>query len=101
MSRISSLVSGGSTIRNACGMTIETIARLCDMPERAGRLHLALGHRLDAGPDGLGHVGGADQAERQHHRARTGRAATWKASGTPKPSAMKTSSAGRPRKNSM
>ena len=32
MSRISSLVSGGRMIRNACGMTIETMARLWDMP---------------------------------------------------------------------
>ena len=35
------------------------------MPERAGRLHLALRHRLDAGSDGLGHVGAADEAQGQ------------------------------------
>jgi hypothetical protein len=29
---MSSLVSGGSTIRNACGITIHTIARNCDIP---------------------------------------------------------------------
>ena len=69
MSRISSLVSGGRMIRKACGMTIEIIARLWRHAERAGGLHLTLGHRLDAGPDRLGHVGTADQAERERHRA--------------------------------
>ena len=39
MSRISSFVSGGRMIRNACGMTIEIIARPCDMPsERAASI---------------------------------------------------------------
>jgi hypothetical protein len=39
VSRISSFVSGGRMIRNACGMTIETIARGCDMPsERAASI---------------------------------------------------------------
>ena len=65
MSRTSSLVSGGMTIRNACGMTIETIARRVRHAERPGRLHLALGHGLDARPDGLRHVGRGDQAERR------------------------------------
>ena len=39
VSRISSLVSGGRMIRNACGTTTEIIARVWDMPsERAASI---------------------------------------------------------------
>ena len=65
MSRISSLVSGGRMIRNACGHDHADHRAAVRHAERARRLHLALRHRLDAGPDGLGHVGAADEAERQ------------------------------------
>src|SRR5687768_4712628 len=37
--------------------------------ERASRLDLALRNCLDAGSDGLGHVGGSDYAERKPHGA--------------------------------
>uniref|UniRef100_J1SD80 Long-chain acyl-CoA synthetase n=1 Tax=Streptomyces auratus AGR0001 TaxID=1160718 RepID=J1SD80_9ACTN len=36
--------------------------------QRTRRLRLPLGHRLNSGPDGLGHVRRAHQPERQHHR---------------------------------
>ena len=58
-----SLVNGGMTIRNACGRTIDTQRPARRHAQRAGRLDLALRHRLDAGPDGLRHVGRRGQPE--------------------------------------
>ena len=65
MSRMSSLVSGGRMIRNACGNDHADHRAAVRHAERARGLHLPLGHGLDAGPDGLGHVGAADQAQGQ------------------------------------
>ena len=80
-----SLVNGGMTIRNACGSTIVTSALTRRHAQRAGRLDLALGHRLDAGAEGLRHVGrrGQPEADRDLTEKPPGNSKPGKAFGMP------------------
>ena len=52
-----SLVTGGTTIRTACGMMIRRRARAGDMPSGQGGFHLAAGNGLQAGAIDLRFVG--------------------------------------------
>ena len=63
-----SLPVGGMITRIACGSTTRRNVWAAGHAQRPGRLGLAGVHRLDAGADDLGHVGGLGERQPEQRR---------------------------------